>query len=339
MPNKINNMPQTESAMAKVVDMTYQQERYDECVKKILSQKIVLAWILKKCVKEFAPYSVEQIMNDGIEGQPMVSVVAVDRDESDREAAEEQIEGKNTVDSSIDEGTVVYDILFTAVVPDTKEPIQLIINIEGQREDRVTYPVIKRAIYYASRMISAQKNTVFTKSHYEKIEKVYTIWINMNVPLERRNTITEYSIKETNHFGKVQEEISHYDLISVIMIGIGNPDDVDGDSLLNLLDTLFSSDKKPEEKKSILENNFDIAMTVALEKEVAEMGGIGRGIYLDAYEEASRTTERNTKVDAIISIMNDFGVSIEQAMRTLKVAEQEQSEYRRIVNERLAVAE
>ncbi len=54
--------------------------------------------------------------------------------------------------------------------------IRLIINIEAQNDFYPGYPLIKRGIYYCSRMISAQYGTEFKNSHYENIKKVYSIW-------------------------------------------------------------------------------------------------------------------------------------------------------------------
>ena len=64
----------------------------------------------------------------------------------------------------------------------------LIINVEAQKrlnpkkKTGDTYPLLKRAVYYASRLISSQKGTEFTNSDYDKIKKVYTIWICMESP-------------------------------------------------------------------------------------------------------------------------------------------------------------
>ena len=80
------------------------------------------------------------------------------------------------------------------------------------------YPIIKRGIYYCSRMISAQHGTEFSDSHYEKIKKVYSIWICTNPPEYRRNTINGYSIAETQMVGNVSEEVSNYDLMTAILI-------------------------------------------------------------------------------------------------------------------------
>ena len=68
------------------------------------------------------------------------------------------------------------------------------------------YPIIKRGIYYCARMISSQYGTVFAGAHYEKIQKVYSVWICMNPPARRKNTITEYSLNEKNIVGAVEEK-------------------------------------------------------------------------------------------------------------------------------------
>ena len=59
----------------------------------------------------------------------------------------------------------------------SQDVIRLIINVEAQTAFNPGYPLTKRAIYYCSRMISAQHGPIFTKSEYGKIRKVYSIWI------------------------------------------------------------------------------------------------------------------------------------------------------------------
>ena len=47
--------------------------------------------------------------------------------------------------------------------------------------------------------------TEFTNSHYEKIKKVYSIFICMNPPNYRKNTINQYSIQEEFNIKMTQE--------------------------------------------------------------------------------------------------------------------------------------
>ena len=320
-----------QTGISKTIDTADQEAQYDSCVKKLLSNRLILAWIMKECVPEFATFSITKIAKDGIEGEPQVSTVAVDQDELDylEEMSDKSIEGMNTEDISIKEGKVFYDIKFSAVVPDSNEPVQLIINVEAQKDDKTAYPLIKRAIYYVSRMISAQKNTVFTKKHYEKIRKVYSIWIQMNVDESKSNSITKYLIKEEQVVGSVTEKESNYDLLTVLMIRLGSADNAREKSILRLLDVLLSADTKPEEKKAILENDFDIPMTASMSKEANVMCNLGEGI--------REKTELNTKTQSIIDLMDTTGQGIEEVMRLLKINPKDFDLYKKNVDSMLLV--
>ena len=320
-----------QTKIAKTIDTADQEAQYDDCVKKLLSAKIVLAWIMKECVDEFKQFSIAQIARDCIEGEPQVSKIAVDQDELDyiEELSDKNIEGMNTEDNSIKEGKVFYDIKFSAVVPDSNEPVQLIINVEAQKDDNTPYPLIKRAIYYVSRMISAQKNTVFTNKHYEKIRKVYSIWIQMNVDEVKANTITKYRISEEQVIGSVSEKESNYDLLTIMMLRLGSADKADDKSILRLLDILLSAETKPEEKKAILEKDFDIPMTASMSEEANTMCNLGEGI--------RENTEIKTKTQAIIDLMDSMEIDIEQAMKLLKIKADDLEVYRQRVDSMLAV--
>ena len=271
------------------IDITNKEAQYDECVKRLLSNKLVLAWIMKECVPEFAQFSISQIANKCIEGEPQVSKIAVDQDQLDKdelqyfeELPDGRIEGKNTEDSSKKEGKVYYDIKFSAVVPDSKEPVHLILNVEAQKNEKTPYPLIKRALYYVSRMISSQKNTVFLNSHYEKIRKVYSIWIQMNVADEYKNTITRYRTVEENLVGNAVEEEKDYDLMTVLFLKLGSAEEAGDVPILKLLDVLLSSNTEPQKKKEILERDFNIPMTKSMKEEVNTMCNLGEGIREEA---------------------------------------------------------
>ena len=313
------------SEIAKSIETTNQEAQYDSCVKKLLSEKIILAWILKECVEEFKPFSIKQILKESFEDEPQISTVAVDQDELDYEEEsadnnfEEEgspwIEGMNSEDNSIREGKVYYDIRFSARVPGTKEPVRLIINLEAQKSSKTPYPIIKRAIYYVSRMISSQKNRIFMKSHYEKVRKVCSIWIQMNVDEDMANTITEYSIAEKNIVGSVKEKKTDYDLLSVVMLRLGNADQAKNEPILRLLDVLLSREKQPEEKKEILERDFDIPMTVEMKEEVQVMCNLGEGIYEQAEKEKAVAVAKKMLVRGkytVEEISEDTGLSIEE---------------------------
>lgn len=54
-----------------------------------------------------------------------------------------------------------------------------------------------------------------------------------------------------------------------------NHKDVKGNRLPQMLNVLFSSDMEPDEKIKIMEEEYDIAMEVAMEKEVNQVGNLG----------------------------------------------------------------
>ena len=174
------------TTLSQSIDIVEQKAQYDEACKKVLAEKIILAWIMKHTMKEYVDYDIAEIVGKFIVGDPKVAETKVMPDETNAP----KIIGTGVEDTTVTEGSVTYDIQFRAIVPLSEEVVQMIINIEAQNDFYPGYPIIKRAVYYCTRMISSQYGTVFTKSHYEKVQKVYLVWICMNPPKERKNTIT-----------------------------------------------------------------------------------------------------------------------------------------------------
>lgn len=128
-------------------------------------------------------------------------------------------------------------------------------------------------------MISSQYGVEFTDTQYQKIKKVYSIWICANPPKYRKNTINRYVIQEENLVGDVAEKKENYDLLTAIIICLGHSGDGKYSGLLKLLDILLSPEKEPEEKKKILQEDFHIKMTKELESEVSELCNLSQGIF------------------------------------------------------------
>ena len=213
----------TDTTIAKNIRVADEKACYDAACKRLLSEKIILAWIMKNCLEEYRDCDVDEIAEKYIEGIPQVGEAAVAPDESSQAS---MIHGTGNEDASLTEGTVTYDIRFLALAPVSGELIRLIINMEAQNDFYPGYPLIKRGIYYCSRMISSQYGTEFTKSHYENIKKVYSIWICMNPPKKRENSITRYFLAEENLTGSVKERKSNYDLMTIIMICLGKEEKI-----------------------------------------------------------------------------------------------------------------
>lgn len=77
--------------------------------------------------------------------------------------------------------------------------------MEAQTDFYPGYPLIKRGIYYCCRMISSQYGREFTGPHYEKLKKAYSIWVCMNPPGCRKNSIIRYRLEEKPLVGESAE--------------------------------------------------------------------------------------------------------------------------------------
>ena len=261
------------TSLAAGIDIAKNKADYDAACKRLLSEKIILAWIMKSCLDEFRDFDVNFIAEKCIEGEPYVSEVPVNPDET-----VPVIQGMGQEQSSLTEGNITFDIYFNAIVPGTKKPVHIIINMEAQGDFYPGYSLLKRGFYYVGRMLSAQKGTVFTESHYNKLRKVYSIWICMDPPSCRKNTITCYHIAETSLVGNVKEDTANYDLLTIITICLDTEKDAQYDGILKLLGVLFSKETTPAEKKQILQDDFNIPMTQNLERTVYNMGSLADGI-------------------------------------------------------------
>lgn len=288
-----------QTALAEAIDTVADKAKYDRCAKKLLSFKAIDAWILKTCVKEFSLFSVDYISEHCMSGEVEISEHAVHQDELNRGQrinSDEQVTKMNSESSSINEGTVYYDVRFNAIAPENGESITLIINLEIQTDDKPGYEFVTRGTYYCARMISEQHGTVFTGDHYEKIQKVYSIWICPSTPDCRKNGMFRYHTIEDPVFGDAYVKKENYDLMEVVILNLGEPDNEADCGILNLLNTLFSPTVLPDEKKKVLSEKYNIAMTAELESEVQRMCNLGTAIENKARDEGIDIGELRTTV-------------------------------------------
>ena len=311
-----------ETYLAHTITQTDYEARYDRAAKKLLANKLVLAHILKDCVKEYQACSIMDIAQKYIEGEPEVGTTGVYMDDSNSPEQPDikpetvatqsaKVQGMGNEDISQNEGTVYYDVRFNAIAPSTEEHenIRLIINAEAQNRFKLKYPLTKRAVYYGSRLISAQHGTVFTKSDYQKLRKVYSIWICVNPAKRFRNTITRYSLKPETIIGNAVEAPENYDLINIVMVCLGKMEEWNDNNLIKFLGVLFQNELSAREKKDILERDFNIPMTETFESEVDDMCNLSQGVA----EEAMQKGLQQGRIHTLIELVNDRVLTIEKA--------------------------
>ena len=248
---------------------------YDKAAKNVLSQKKVLAYILKRTVPEFDSGSLDDIANIYIEGTPEVSTIPVSKDKTNavRHALERQdtleIKGTQKEDNSITEGSIVFDILFRAKAPATNEVITLIINVEAQKDEPGEYEILNRAIFYVSRLVSSQKERDFENSRYDDIKRVYSIWVCMNMD---ENTMSHNHLTKEDVIGSYEWK-GNLDLINIVMIGLSRelPEHDETYELNRLLGALLSQELSVDEKLNIIGNEYNIPIEENMRKDVSAM--------------------------------------------------------------------
>lgn len=307
-----DHMAIEQTNLANSIDASADKAKLDEVAKKLVKHKIILAEILKECVDEFRDYEISFIEQKCIVGDVRMDEVSVDQDMED---ADSSIVGADTEDNSHNEGLVRYDLVFEARVPKSGEIIGLIINVEIQVNLNPGYPLITRAIYYLARLISRQKGTVFQKSDYGKIRKVYSIWICPDPSKENRNSIVEYGFTQQKVIGKVDEPVKNYDKMKAIIINL-NDDGMDNRTdIIRLLSTLLSTTETVERRKKILENDFHIPMTKEIEEGMQDMCNYGTAV--QTYGE--RIGVQAGQLKLILSTMKKHGWDVEKTMDFMDV--------------------
>lgn len=307
---------------------------YDAQAKKLLSDRQLLAWIMKYTVKEFENCTMEETIA-AIEGEPEVASVPVYPGLSGR-----AVTGMPQESSIPWEGTATFDVRFFAIVPGG-ERIKLILDVEAQKEFDPGYDLVSRGIFYNARQLSSQLDTEFTGKDYGGIKKVYSIWICISVPEKYADTITEYSIRPRDLYGNYTGK-DRYDLASVLMIRLPRYEKTGRDipqegcrRLLDLLSLVFTARASAAEKIEELETKYGIETSIEtgegmeqmcnlsdlIEKEAMEKGiqqgmqeGIQQGMQEGIQQGMQKGMEKG-KLDLLVSLVKEGVMTAVEAAR------------------------
>ena len=304
--------------LANSVEVAEAKSQLDENAKHVLGNKQVLAWIVKYTVEEFQDYELEEIENC-IEGEPEIGTHNIYPGKGKTEA----IIGMNSESVIPNEGRAAFDIRFH-ILTKGEERVKLIINVEAQNSYYVSYPHVFRGLFYCSRMISEQKNTEFAHDNYQDLKKVYSIWLYMDSPDYAAHTITAYTISQHNLYGEYEEK-ERYDLMSVIAVRLAvNKDKEGGNPLHNMLETLFSSRLRIQEKEKKLEQEFGMRMTEEVKKGASSMCNYsdwveeqGKKSLLE--EQIKKKLDKNMSVKEIAEALEQEEGTIEKIIKEMMV--------------------
>lgn len=328
------------------VNAADKKAQYDECAKRLLCQKIILAHILVKTVEEFKGMKPEEAVTY-IEGEPCISAVPVEPGLTNREkelhseasgkivagqiatgktAIGQKIIGMNTENTEINEGMVRFDVVFYVRMKFGLS--QIIINLEIQKYEPTRYCILNRSIFYVSRLISSQKGRDFVNSNYDDIRQVYSIWICMSM---KENSLNHVHLVDDRLIGDYQCK-GNIDLLNIVMIGLSTeiPEHEERYELHRLLGTLFSKRLDVSEKLDIIEKEYSIPVNEEFREEVNVMCNLGEGIEEEAME---RGLEKGLEkgigglVEILMELETPKDIIIEKVMEKFSLSETQVKKY------------
>ena len=184
LEHSVSDQTRAENAIGHLLDQINGRERYDAEAKALLSVKIFLVRILKGLIEPFSRFTDEAILRESFVGEIYLERMSVDDNSS------AQIMGKNTEGSSIESGSIYYDLVLYVKLPSSPQGVvDFIINIEIQGKDSRFTP--KRGGYYGARLISSEKGRVFIKEEYDWL-------VNQNIDIY--NLTSSFYINVCFHF-------------------------------------------------------------------------------------------------------------------------------------------
>ena len=276
----------------------------------------ILPMILQSNIDELKDKSVEEILSYLEIGKDGRTVI-----------------GKPTEFTDPNEGTIRVDSVFEVNIPDSDETISVLVNIEGQDNPKPKYPLERRAEYYIARLVSSQKGILFDNDDYGRMRKTYSIWYILDPRVDDRNTITRYSMKPENVYGKERRHLQ-LDTFNIIFVNVGRYDSSLPDPMA-FVSILF---KLPEDERNIvMKDRFNIEIDDVLNRELREMASIWQDNYDKGFDQGmEKGMEKGMEeklFEIVSSLVKEKGWSIEEALSLSSDSEEVKESVRRRIIE------
>ena len=234
---------------------------YDEGFKSIFAYKVMLAITLKSLIPEYKDSSLEDIRDKYIQG--------------DVDVHSDKI---STSGPGVEDGHVRYDVKFDALIPEaTDKHMKVIINIEGQKDSSsLPYRIVTRGIYYACNMVASEYGDYFKNSHYENLEKVYSIWISMSPNEKEKGSLIRYRMSEENLTSNFREDKENYDKLEVIIVNLGTIDEYsrfsyNEEKIVKSLTEIFSEHSNKNDAITLMEQEYQTEFPESMKEDMVNV--------------------------------------------------------------------
>ena len=258
----------------------------DASSKAIFASVPFMAQILKDCVGELSTYSQQEILElcqkadihfatEPVHDQQTATEILMKQ--SGTSPMDNLSSALSVEDTSMSEGAVHFDLLIELTIPMPKgEHIAVVVNVEIQNNGDNVCRIIKRGIYYCSRLISRQKNRTFKAPKYENIRKVYSIWLLAAADDLLANAIRRFSLKEqiitVPQSKMLPLPTAYYDMMEVVIAGInGDYMPLGKPNVLELLWLLSSVEIDDVKARHYLQEVFKMKVTETMDTEIHDV--------------------------------------------------------------------
>ena len=121
----------------------------------------------------------------------------------------------------------------------------------------------------------------------------------------------------------MKEARKDYDLLSALMLCLGDPEKDENQGILRLLSVLLSSEIKAGQKKEILEKEYHIEMSQQFGEEVSQMCNLSEGVEQKGIQKGI--------LESISNLMDTMKWTAKEAMDALKIKAEERSLYEKLL--------
>lgn len=299
---------------------------YDAAAKQLLAQTPMLAYILKNTTREFQNLSLEQIASACIDA----NVSTGDTPVHPHAVRAPLTLGLRNEDNSMDEGDLQYDVLFHAQAPGTEAPVGIVVNIEAHSYE-TPYPLLKRALYYCARLLSAQRGTGPAATDYGELQKVYSIWLITNPPAAERDTVAVYATGETPLRGSIRRKPEAYDLMSAVLVSLPKAGCYNSAEFTEALATLLSPAVDAQRKMRVAEQCIGPELAAGLREELDSMTSLGEWAIEIGVERGMEQGLEQATLHGLRALMRTMSLDANAAMNALEIPQDQRNRYGRLL--------
>ena len=210
------------------------------------------------------------------------------------------------------EMTARYDVLVDCALPKGNGDVvvDFFFDLEMQRELNLEYPISKRGVYYCSRLLSRQIETLGEDS-YNQLKSVYSVWIlRHGVPKNLQNSVFTASLSGSFDRSTIDASIlnDEINLIHLVMIYLSDGFDITvQNNLVKYLQSVFAKELANENRNPYYNYSKKIR------QEVDEIMTIGESFR----REGEIRGEIRGEIKGRIGFMLEDGKSHEEIVRHL----------------------